>query len=138
MSVGFSVASLILMNDFQRLAKDAEDTALSEKELIQMQFKSFLLLDFTEQIIKEIETVLDGELYQVLEGISRNAVTVNAILILVLTVLTILLWKMFIHNFKNRIKTAKKVLRILPKHFIHSNSKIKRFLNQTCSTVVIN
>lgn len=85
-----------------------------------------------------MQSKLNSELYKVLKRISKNAITVNIILILVLSLLTVILWKMFIKNFSDRIIKAKAVLSIYPKRLVITNAKVKRFLNQTCNSIVIN
>ena len=106
--------------------------------MVSYEFRTNVMMDFTLQIISIIQKRLNSRLYKVLESIEKNAIAVNIILIMVLSVLTIVLWKLFIKNFQNRIMNAKIVLKIFPKFLINSNSKIKRFLNQTCSAIVIN
>ena len=133
---------MILINDFERLVMDkqvleAEGKPIGVKE-IKFQIKQQIMMDATLSTIGVLEEKLNYELYRELKKISKHAFFVNVSLIIVLSALTVLLWKLFVQGFENRVAKAKLVLMLFPVNFLNTNSKIKRFLNDTCTSVVIN
>ena len=134
----------ILINDFDRIVLDkllqlekSQSKILTEEEL-RLHFKQDIMMDAILEILKVVEDRLNSKLYLVLKQVSKNVVFVNVMLIVSLGVFTSLLWELFVKSFDSRISYAKLVFLMIPVNLISKNTKIKRFLNQTCSTIVIN
>ena len=102
------------------------------------QFETNTLLDILLMSIGVLEDKIDEKLGMLLYRISKNSIVVNIVMVLLLLSMSIFLWKKTVQGLEERILKARKVLELFPLNILNTNSRVKKFLNDTCDEILIN